>query len=86
MPSSAATITVTVKLPKLFAKHRPEPADAAPFAVELPVEGTAGDLVDLLGIPTHAAKLIFVDHKKLGREDVLPDGAFVEIFPPVAGG
>ena len=86
MPNSAATITVSVRLPKLFARHRPAPEEAGAFTVELPADGTAGDLIQHLGIPTHAAKLIFINHKKVGRDDVLSDGAHVEIFPPVAGG
>ena len=86
MPSSRTTVTVTVKLPKMLAKHRPEPDDAAPFAVTLSGDGTVGDLLDRLSIPAHSAKLVFVNHRKQGRDDVLPDGAEVEIFPPVAGG
>ena len=86
MPNNSKTITVSVKLPKMLSKYRPDPAQAEPFAVEVAADGTAGDLVEQLGIPDHSAKLIFLDHKRIRREDCLADGVTIEIFPPIAGG
>jgi len=80
------TITVSVKLPRMMSKYRPDPADATPFAVEMADDDTASDLVERLGIPRHAAKLIFADHKRLGIDEPLADGTTIEIFPPIAGG
>ena len=86
MPSNTKTITVSVKLPKMLAKYRPDPADAEPFAVELAADGTASDLVERLGIPVHTAKLIFANHRRLRIDEQLSDGTTIEIFPPIAGG
>ena len=86
MPSNSKTIAVSVKLPKMLSKYRPDPAQVEPFAAELPAGGTAADLIEQLGIPDHSAKLIFSDHKRIRREDCLADGVTIEIFPPIAGG
>ena len=50
-------------------------------------EGTrVGQLVGDLGIPEATVKLIFVNGKKAGPDQVLSHGDRVGLFPPVGGG
>ena len=86
MSTASKTITVSVKLKATLGKYRPEWAESNPFAVELPRGSSVADLIERLGVPSRMAKLVFVDHTQLGRDAVLPDGAAVEMFPPIAGG
>ena len=70
----------------LRTRDRPDPAAGAPFAVELAVGSTVGDLVGRLGLADRDAKLIFVNHVRGRPDDPLSDGARIQIFPLIAGG
>jgi len=82
----AEPITVQVTLRSILGKYRPDPRDRAPFARELPAGSTVRDLLASLGVPEALAKLVFVNHVRSDPAVVLPDGAQVDVFPPIAGG
>ena len=86
MPEEHAKITVSVTLRSILAKFRPDPKNRAPFPVQLDAGATVGDLIAKLGAPPEIARLIFVNHVRCDYDAVLPDGASVEVFPPIAGG
>jgi sulfur carrier protein ThiS len=44
------------------------------------------DLLAHLGIPRTLPTLVFTNDQILPLEAILPDGAAVKIFPPIAGG
>ena len=86
MSTPDGKVRVRVGLRSLLAKYRPEPDNAEPFDVTLDAGATVGDLVEHLGLPPKLAKLIFIDHSRAEYDAVLPQGAQVEVFPPIAGG
>jgi len=86
MQDSDAHITVQVTLRSILGKYRPDPKDRAPFARELPARSRVRDLLAALGVPEAVAKLVFVDHVRCDPTAELPDGARVDVFPPIAGG
>ena len=86
MPDSDNKITVAVTLRSILAKFRPDPKSREPFAVRLEPGATVADLIARLGVPEQLARLIFVNHVRCDYDAVLPDGANIDIFPPIAGG
>ena len=86
MSEADNTITVSVVLRSILAKFRPDPKNRAPFPVQLATGATVGDLIAKLGAPPEIARLIFVNHVRCDYDAILPDGASVEVFPPIAGG
>lgn len=72
---------------KLFAnlkKHHPTGNPDEP--VELPDGTTIDQFIARSKIPDPEAKIIFVNNRKAGRDQVLKDGDRLSIFPPLAGG
>jgi molybdopterin converting factor small subunit len=60
------------------------PRDAACFPI---VSGTTvAEVVERIGVPLDAAKIIFIDGRKGELSHVLKGGERLGIFPPVAGG
>jgi len=86
MRQPSDTIAVSVKLPGMLARFRPDPDRPEPFTVELADGSTVGDLVSRLNIPSEIVKLVFVDYACARATDVFAHGSRVEIFPPIAGG
>jgi molybdopterin converting factor small subunit len=86
MQDSDAAITVAVTLRSILRKFRPDPKDRNPFPVRLAAGSTVADLTHKLGVHEKLAKLVFVDHVRVGRGEQLSDGSRVDIFPPIAGG
>ncbi len=78
---------VTVKLFATLRKYLPPDATGGKAEVELPDGATVRQLVERLGIPQSAARLVMVDGEHCPELDTpLQDGQTVSIFPPVAGG
>ena len=86
MSTSDKMMTVSVVCSRMMEKYLPQSANGEPLAVELSDGSTVSDLLDQIGVPQDVAKLVFVNHTKLSHNDLLPDGAQVEIFPVIAGG
>ena len=75
-------IHIQIKLFATFLERLPENADNFPVA-----DGTrVTDLAVLLGIAPQEAKLIFINGRKGGLDDMLREGDRVGLFPPVGGG
>lgn len=86
MPEPEGTISVSVTLRSILAKFRPDPKNREPFPVQLAAGATVADLIAKLKVNEQLARLIFVNHVRSDSDAALPDGASVDIFPPIAGG
>jgi molybdopterin converting factor small subunit len=86
MPEENSKITVSVTLRSILAKFRPDPKNREPFPVQLDAGATVGDLIAKLRVSDKLARLIFVNHVRCDYDAVLPDGANIDVFPPIAGG
>jgi len=72
---------------KLFATLRPYIKGVCDDgSLEVPDGTTVADVVALLKLPDEQVRLIFVNGRHQGREQVLHDSDRVGIFPPVGGG
>lgn len=75
-------ICIDLKLFVTLARFLPENAESFPVKPGTCVE----KLMDDLGIPKNAVKLIFVNGKRQETSYRLQDGDRVGLFPPVGGG
>lgn len=57
-----------------------------PFAVDLAEGDRARRLIELLGIPLDAERVILINGRPANLESALKEEDKVVIFPPVAGG
>jgi molybdopterin converting factor small subunit len=75
---------------RLFATLRtylPPGSDRTKAVLEFPAGTRLGDVIDRLSIPPQLAQLVMIDGiHETNRDRILPNGATVSIFPPVAGG
>ncbi|SCX97426.1 MoaD/ThiS family protein [Desulfoluna spongiiphila] len=72
---------------KLFATLRPYlKGTCEDGALEMPDESTVADVIDHLKLPEEQVRLVFVNGRHAGRDQVLRSGDRVGIFPPVGGG
>jgi len=72
---------------KLFATLRPYLKGACEDGVlEMPEEATVTDVIERMKLPEEQVRLIFVNGRHAGRDQVLRPGDRVGIFPPVGGG
>ncbi len=55
-------------------------------ALEVEEGATVGMLLDKVGIPTDAPKIVFVNGRHAGNDHVLAADDRVAVFPPIAGG
>jgi molybdopterin converting factor small subunit len=60
------------------------PRDAACFPIKSGT--TVAEVVERVGVPRDAAKIIFINGRKGELSHVLEGGERLGIFPPVAGG
>ncbi|MCX7682637.1 MAG: MoaD/ThiS family protein [Anaerolineae bacterium] len=79
-------MTVYVKLFAVLRQQYPHLGIGEKMAVELSDGATAGRLLELLNLPSHLVKVVFVNGIIRDRDYVLQDGDEVGIFPPVGGG
>ena len=77
---------VQVKLFTYFQKYCPENSERGLFTLELAPPVSVGDLLQKLGIPPDYPKVIHVNGKFAKEEDLLKDGDFMAVFPPLPGG
>jgi molybdopterin converting factor small subunit len=54
--------------------------------MEISEGSTIGSLIDLLGIPPDAVKIVFINGVHAHDDDAIHEGDRIGIFPPVAGG
>lgn len=54
--------------------------------IEISEGSTIGSLIEFLGIPHDAAKIVFINGIHAHDDDPIHEGDRVGIFPPVAGG
>ena len=75
-------IQIDLKLFVTLAKYHPNSSGFHDVA-----EGTTVlALIQDLGIPQEAVKLVFINGKKAGTDQVLHQGDRLGLFPPVGGG
>ena len=79
-------ITVQVKLFATLRRQYPDLQVGEARCVELPEEGTVGQLVEELDLPEEQVKVTFVNGTIRKESYHLSDGDEVGIFPPVGGG
>ena len=75
-----------VKLYASLAKYLPKQPAGEPASLDLAEGTTVKGLLNQLGIPEKAVKLIFINSLHATEETVIQDGDRLGIFPPVAGG
>jgi molybdopterin converting factor small subunit len=73
-------------LRSILGQYRPDPKDRKPFPRQLPAGSTVRDLLAGLGVPEAVARLVFMNHVRCDPTAEVPDGAEVDVFPPIAGG
>jgi sulfur carrier protein ThiS len=54
--------------------------------INLPEATTVAGLLNMLDIPPDEVKLIFVNGKRVGQDQLLHEGDRIGLFPPVGGG
>lgn len=73
---------------RLFAslsRYMPEGWKGSPV-VEVPEGMTVRNLLEKIGVPPGAVKVIFINGVHAGFEEVIGEGDRIGVFPPVAGG
>ena len=86
MPSTAAELTVTVKLFAVLRDQAPAGADPRGFLVHLPPGATVAELAARLDLPAEAWRVAFRNHRRSAADAPLEDGDTVAFVPPIAGG
>ena len=56
------------------------------FQLEVAPGATAAQVIDLLGVPANEVYAVVVDRKTASESTPLPDGAHVDLIPPLGGG
>lgn len=79
-------MTVSVKLFATLTKYLPPDANKKTTVLELSENATTDDIIATLGIPAGHVHLVLINGKHAEKGSLLPDGATVSFFPPVAGG
>jgi sulfur-carrier protein len=77
---------VDILLYATFADLLPDARSGRPTAMELDDGTTITDVLNRLGIPLTAAKIIFVNGRHAQADHILHDGDRLAVFPPIAGG
>jgi molybdopterin converting factor small subunit len=77
---------VTVRL-RLFAGLRKVlPPGPDPYPAEVADGATVAEVLDTFGVPRSKPRIIFVNGRHAGLDQILLDGDLLSVFPPVAGG
>lgn len=79
------TMRIELRLFASLSRHMPEKWKASPL-VEIPEGMTVKTLLEKVGVPLGAVKVIFINGVHANGDEVLGDGDRVGVFPPVAGG
>ena len=62
------------------------PAGESPHTAEFEDGATVADVFRALGVPPEKPRIILVNGRHAGPDQVLADGDLLAVFPPVAGG
>ena len=73
---------IQIKCYATLAPHQPRNGERFP----LEPESSVADLMESLGMPAEAVKVIFVNGRHVDQGRVLADGDRVALFPAVGGG
>jgi sulfur carrier protein ThiS len=68
-----------------LSRYMPEGWKGSPV-VEIPEGMTVRNLLEKVGVPLGAVKVIFINGEHAGPDQVVREGDRVGVFPPVAGG
>lgn len=79
-------MTVSVKLFATLTKYLPPDALKKTTVLDLRENATTEDIISALGIPTGHVHLVLINGKHAEKGSLIPEGATVSFFPPVAGG
>lgn len=72
---------------KLFATLRPYmKGTCEDGTMEVPEGSTVADVITALNLPDEQVRLVFVNGRHQGRDEVLGEGDRLGLFPPVGGG
>jgi len=77
---------VRVKLYGTLGAHVPGYAHAEGIDVEIPDGGRAKDLLSALNIPEVVGAMVAVEGRMLTPEDLVREGACVNVLQPISGG
>ncbi|MDF1555579.1 MAG: MoaD/ThiS family protein [Deferrisomatales bacterium] len=77
---------IRVELYLHFRERDTEASPGEPVLVDLPSAASARDVLDHLGVPEQAAKVVLVDGRTQPLDAPLRDGQTVTVFPPLEGG
>ena len=77
-------VRITARLFFHFKKYAPQGGDN--FGLDPEPGATAGDVLNNLGVPEDAAKVLLINGRQAKAEDVLHEGDFLVLFPPLEGG
>ena len=78
---------IQLKLYASLGQYMPDQSDRkSPEIMEIHEGTTVGDIIERLGIPSDAVKIMFLNGIHAKEGDRLKDGDRLAIFPPVAGG
>jgi len=69
---------------KLFATFREDRFDEKDFDISAGI--TVGEIIDMIGIPSAAVALIFINGHHVERDTRLGEGDTLALFPPIGGG
>jgi sulfur carrier protein ThiS len=79
------TIRVMVHLHAGLLRFAPEPG-RGPFGREFPDGARVADVLTSFALPADRRVIVGVDGHSAGLDDVLQDGARIDLVPPIAGG
>jgi len=80
-----ASMKIERRLFASLSRYLPEEWKGSPV-VEVPEGMTAKNLLEKIGVPLGAVKVIFINGVHASGDEVIGDGDRVGVFPPVAGG
>jgi sulfur carrier protein ThiS len=79
-------VRVQVKLFAYFEKYCPEKSERGLFTLDLAPAVSVGDVLQKLGIPPDYSRVVHVNGGFAKEENLLKDGDFLAVFPPLPGG
>lgn len=78
--------TVTVRMFADLRRYHPDERPDRPVTLEVEDGTTVGRIIEMLGIPSAAVRVAFVNGIVVTEGTPLRDGDDLGIFPPIAGG
>lgn len=84
--SRCSTMKLHIHLYASLASHLPEKSDRNSCFLEVADGMTIRQLLEQLGIPENAPKILFRNGVHAELDEIMKDGDRVAVFPPIAGG